>query len=708
MKFIRAEFENFCLLRDLKLDFSTDSVKKLTVIRAENGTGKTTILNALQWALYGDNALPEKGRDYRLSPFEWDPSNGQRVPVSVQIEFEIVDFQETRTGKQVPDKKRYLINRSAYETLDGKSHHRPASTVKLSELTNTGAKSINSPEAVINDILPPELREVFFTDGDRAMSFTQGAPETDKRKQVEAAIQSLLGLGVIEKAIGHVKKTASELNKNAKQIGGDAELTEVTTKIEQIDREISELEEKKKDTITQFHNLDRSCSEFDKDIEAALIMGDREELNRDLKQIEGQRKQIQNRQAEASKMHSQLLESLSLSRDLLAPVLEKSLGKLNKLHLQGLLPSTSVPVLEERLKSDICICGESLNQHSSDGKHRRKHIQHLIEESRKSDAFQQNLTNLFYESRSLQLNNNTDSEHWCAKYAEIAERRDALETLHDEQGQKLKSLEVQLDSIPKTNVQKLRAKKRDMIRQRDQFNRDQATYEAKLDNLNAERRSSIATRTNLLTKQDKGTRTLTQLEVTQDITQILENSYNLIRNEDTIKVSDRMNKFFLEMIRAKPEQGAIIQRVEIREDFDISAYGLNNVLLNTEKDMFGASKRALTMAFILALAQVSEVEAPNVIDTPLGMMDRLVKRSVLKTAIRESSQLILFLTSSETANCEDILDDKAGRVITLTNPRHYPEMLVNPPPTNELKVLQCECSHRQECEICIRRTDIET
>ena len=108
-----------------------------------------------------------------------------------------------------------------------------------------------------------------------------------------------------------------------------------------------------------------------------------------------------------------------------------------------------------------------------------------------------------------------------------------------------------------------------------------------------------------------------------------------------------------------------------------------------EEDLFGASKRALTIAFILALAQVSEVEAPNVIDTPLGMMDKWVKRSVLKTAINESPQLILFLTSSETANCEDILDDYAGHVITLTNPSHYPEMLVNlTTDTEELKVLQ--------------------
>ena len=66
MKLIRAEFENFRLLRDLTLDFSTD--KTLTVIRAENETGKTTILNGLLWALYGDNSLPNRREGLSSSP----------------------------------------------------------------------------------------------------------------------------------------------------------------------------------------------------------------------------------------------------------------------------------------------------------------------------------------------------------------------------------------------------------------------------------------------------------------------------------------------------------------------------------------------------------------------------------------------------------------------------------------------------------------
>ena len=87
-------------------------------------------------------------------------------------------------------------------------------------------------------------------------------------------------------------------------------------------------------------------------------------------------------------------------------------------------------------------------------------------------------------------------------------------------------------------------------------------------------------------------------------------------------------------------------------------------------------------------------------------MSGYVKRSVLKTAIRESSQLVLFLTRSELADCEEILDAEAGRVITLTNPAHYPRILVNDPQVKERMVLRCECNHRQECGLCQRQMDV--
>ena len=166
-----------------------------------------------------------------------------------------------------------------------------------------------------------------------------------------------------------------------------------------------------------------------------------------------------------------------------------------------------------------------------------------------------------------------------------------------------------------------------------------------------------------------------------------------------------MNGIFLEMIGADPEQGAIIRRAEISREFDIIVYGPNDRTLNPDRDLNGASRRALTLAFILALTKVSDVEAPNVIDTPLGMTSGFVKRSILRTAVRESAQLILFLTHDEIAGCDEIIDEAAGVVFTLTNPAHYPKMLVNDPRVVERKVLRCACDHRTVCERCQRRLD---
>ena len=77
--------------------------------------------------------------------------------------------------------------------------------------------------------------------------------------------------------------------------------------------------------------------------------------------------------------------------------------------------------------------------------------------------------------------------------------------------------------------------------------------------------------------------------------------------------------------------------------------------------------------------------APRVIDTPLGMMSGNVKRRVLTTVAAPAQkneidrQVVLFLTQSEIANTEDILDDRVGSIVTLTKTDDYPADLVNDP-----------------------------
>lgn len=706
MKLIRVEFENFRLLRDLTLDFSTNDSKKLTVIRAENESGKTTILNALKWALYGDDALPGKRHEYRLSPIDWDISSRTNIPISVQVDFETsVRHHKSR----ILSRRRFRIIRSTSEALKGTEWTPARTTVELFTLDESGASPINSPEARIQDLLPPELQDVFFTDGDRALSFVETTVSSStKRGRVQAAIRSLLGLNVIEDALTHVNKAASDLNKEAKKIGFDEELNNVYTRLIEVEQDIAEYENNVEDAKAQFTAYDEKLSEVGRQIDETLIKGNREELQREIEDTKRQIKQLDSQQLDASKEHANLFKKMSLSRDLMIAVIEKGLSKLDELRDQQKIPNITLPVLEERLKNVTCICGESLDEYEQEGNRRRNHILHLIDESRKSDSLQHSITDLYFASRSLQQDPDSENGLWLNEYNGVFKRRDELQALRVDQGKRLSALEAKLDEIPDTDIKGLRQIETEYAAQRDRFQRVRVKYETHLARLKEEQSSLNTQRDNLLRRQRKGDRILAQLEVSQDLKQVLERSYDRITNEELNKVSDHMNKVFLEMIGADLEQRAIIQSSEISKDFDILVYGPHNRVLNPDRDLNGASRRALTLAFILALTRVSQVEAPNVIDTPLGMMSGYVKKSVLKTAIRESSQLVLFLTRSEVTDCEDILDKDAGRVITLTNPAHYPRMLVNDPKVDVGMILRCECDHNTQCLVCIRRMDIES
>ena len=349
MKLLRAEFENFRLLRNLELKFSTDPEKNLTVIRAANETGKTTILTALQWALYGDVALPGKGRKYRLHPIDWSAEKGQRVSVTVTVDFEVSRVRKSSKGI-IETRHQYRIVRSASEELSLTKWSRQPSTVKLFLLTAKGAEPIESPEIYVNEELPPDLREVFFTDGDRALSFIEAdVAVSTKRQRVQNAIRSLLGLSIIEDAIRHVNKSTSEANKKAKKLQTSGDLNNIATQLQGIEDEIEKKQVEYDDANEQFIAFDEKFNSIDRKIAEALQKGDKERLKNSLESVNRDIKQLDSRIESAEKDHLALFRSDVLAIDLLSPVLGEAFQKLADLRDQGKIPNTTIPVLEERL-----------------------------------------------------------------------------------------------------------------------------------------------------------------------------------------------------------------------------------------------------------------------------------------------------------------------------------------------------------------------
>lgn len=85
----RIEIENFACFGKLVVEPSRDKDKPLTVIRAENGSGKTTFLRAVRWGMYGEKGLPAVSSqlNFSLHPAWWRPEDGE-VKTEVAIEFE--------------------------------------------------------------------------------------------------------------------------------------------------------------------------------------------------------------------------------------------------------------------------------------------------------------------------------------------------------------------------------------------------------------------------------------------------------------------------------------------------------------------------------------------------------------------------------------------------------------------------------------------
>ena len=71
----RIEIDNLVCFDNVVIEPSTDPERPLTVLRAENGSGKTTFLRALRWGMYGERGLPGNSTRFSLHPAWWRPSD---------------------------------------------------------------------------------------------------------------------------------------------------------------------------------------------------------------------------------------------------------------------------------------------------------------------------------------------------------------------------------------------------------------------------------------------------------------------------------------------------------------------------------------------------------------------------------------------------------------------------------------------------------
>ncbi|MGZ3921984.1 MAG: ATP-binding protein, partial [Bacteroidia bacterium] len=291
MKLISARFKNFRLLKDLSLDFSTDDNKPLTVIRAANESGKTTCETALIWGFYGSKkALPNEGKKYPLYPSDAISRGDRKVEISVEIDFETDQIVSVGKGKQEIKTVHYRLIRSCIEYPSSDENvKRESEILTLNEITKQGTERVHDSNvrSIIENSIPVALKDVYFTDGDSAMSFIEAAATQGvKRKRVQGAVEALLGLQVLETSIKHLDLAAKKFSARIDNTNYSEKLESINDKIEGYEEDITEWGNELISLESEIQNGVVTLSHTKKKIDEILKLGDKAKLASDIKTCE--------------------------------------------------------------------------------------------------------------------------------------------------------------------------------------------------------------------------------------------------------------------------------------------------------------------------------------------------------------------------------------------------------------------------------------
>ena len=704
MKIEAARIRNFKLLREIDLSFSTDPQRPLTVIRAENGSGKTSTLQALRWALYGKDVLDEPL--VRLSPADWPDDS--ICTISVEIDFVHTAVSKV-DGETMTSATRYRLKREVCERPDGDRPNREQERVALFEKISAGAEPIDAEESRLAQMLPKEMIDIFFTDGDAAMTFiSPQLSDNTKRDKVKEAIRSLLGLDLLERVEKRISAAQSAVNKQITKDTSSDQLAAITEEIEEETKEKEELTKTVTNLNEQIENIRRKLDTIERDLTRALKAGSYEQLAH---QRENYQKQLSAAIEDEGKLrceHQELFQKENLSWGLLEPVLQQGYDYLNSLHTKGVIPRASVPVLEERLDLEKCICGADLPKGST----AREKVCELIEQHRKNDGEVDYLSSLYYQSKTeMESWFSEDTKKWSDYSSKLQQERLAVKDRINIAHRELKSVEAKLDQINEEEIEQKHLQQKTLTSSFRKKDNDLSRAEVSLQTVDKKLKELNQKQEKLRQVDEKMAGLNAEKTTLNDLQQIVQGSLEEMRGTYLKRVGDRMNNLFLHMIGADPEQDAIFQGAHINSNYSIVVQTKDNRTLNPDYEVNGASQRALTFAFIWALTEVSGVVAPRVIDTPLGMMSGNVKRRVLEMVSMAAGedvdrQVVLFLTQSEISHTEDILDNQSGATFTLIKTDDYPADLVNDPKTQQSEIRFCSCTHREYCNQC-QRTNYE-
>ena len=235
MKLIEIKLDNFrSFYGGNIMDFGDEGERNVTIVHAENHTGKTNFVDAFRWALYGKITGEQKKQIVNDSAFA-EKTAGDTLKASVTVTF-------------MHENKRYEVCRTIeVKKIDKDSQEKLSEKATVYITGEDGVKKESfKPTAVIENILPAGMDQYFFLAGENLIQLGQ----ENSQDKIKDAIKILMGLEIIDRSIRHLKgdvRKSLKADKAKHETGNEKKLEAEKDKLdEQVDACENAIEENKK------------------------------------------------------------------------------------------------------------------------------------------------------------------------------------------------------------------------------------------------------------------------------------------------------------------------------------------------------------------------------------------------------------------------------------------------------------------------------
>jgi len=618
MKLERIVLENFRpYFGRQQLDFARDKQRNVTVIHGINGAGKTSLFLAINWCLYGRNVenikvvdnvgkLVSKEAISRAQP-------GDEVRASVTIAF--LHNGDRYTVKRTLTGSKQLTGDLALNELDQFTMMRQGADGR--------ARKVDNPIGTMNAILPVNAREYFLFNGEKIDNFAK--PEA--AAEVKEAIHLIMKLKILERAKYHLNKKAADYRSELKRSSG-SKLRDLLEQDEQLRAKQEQARQRKEELAQEVESAKRKIAEIDQKLrdseQTKALQQQRDRLDQDLEQRRKElAKTVETIQDKASSAY------LSLAQ----PAIAQAMAMLNEKRARGEIPSSiRQQFIQDLLAQRVCICGRSFAEHGPEEQHLLRLLENSVPGSLEDAVLDTSAALNAFPDKITQQQAEIDAN--MRRRAELIEIIQGLDA-------ELDDIRRQIKGSPLEEISRLEE-------QRDIFLADIDDYQHRIGVL-TERVQQATEDINKLEKQiakarkeqQRGHKLSMKLELAQKAADAIEEMYQVFADDMRGRIEKRTKAIFRKLVWKESH----FQDVQLGEDFNLEV--IDRYGQPARPELSAGERQVLSLSFITAMAQVSEEEAPLVMDTPFGRLSSHHRNSITEQLPKLASQLVLFVTDEE-------------------------------------------------------------